>query len=117
MAKKGDQITATDTHLLADGTTTVNLPFMGQIDGGLSNNVNIQGEPAATVDSTATNTPSHIGAFFKPPTNRGQILSGSPTVNINGKAAARNGDTALTCNDPVDLPIGQVVAFSTVRIG
>jgi len=38
-------------------------------------------------------------------------------VNINGKPAARLGDTALTCNDPADQPVGQVVAVSTVMIG
>jgi uncharacterized Zn-binding protein involved in type VI secretion len=36
---------------------------------------------------------------------------------INNKPAARNGDTALTCNDPADLPIGTVVAVGTVMIG
>ena len=34
------------------------------------------------------------------------------TVKINGKMAARNGDTAMTCNDPTDLPIGQIIARS-----
>jgi len=38
-------------------------------------------------------------------------------VRINGKPAARSGDTALTCNDPADLPVGTVVAAGTVRIG
>jgi uncharacterized Zn-binding protein involved in type VI secretion len=36
---------------------------------------------------------------------------------INGKPVARNGDTALTCNDPADLPAGTVVAVGTVLIG
>jgi len=36
---------------------------------------------------------------------------------INGKPAARNGDRAQTCNDPVDLPVGTVVAVGTVLIG
>jgi uncharacterized Zn-binding protein involved in type VI secretion len=38
-------------------------------------------------------------------------------VFINGKPAARNGDKAITCNDPADLPVGTVVAASTVMIG
>jgi uncharacterized Zn-binding protein involved in type VI secretion len=33
-----------------------------------------------------------------------------------GKAAARCGDTANTCNDPADAPVGTVVAVSTVMI-
>jgi uncharacterized Zn-binding protein involved in type VI secretion len=93
---------------------------MGQIDGGLSSDVNIEGKPAATKDSTATNTPSHIpqgGSFMNPPSNKGKILKGSATVKINGKPAARAGDTAQTCNDPADLPVGQVIAVGTVLIG
>jgi len=78
------------------------------------------GKPAATVDSTATNTPAHVpqgGQFQKPPTNKGKVQMGSTTVKINGKMAARNGDVAMTCNDPSDLPVGKVVAVGTVMIG
>ncbi len=42
---------------------------------------------------------------------------GSATVRINGKPAARNGDTAITCNDPADLPAGTVIAVGTVMMG
>ena len=35
-------------------------------------------------------------------------------MKINGKVAARNGDTAKTCNDPADQPVGQVIAEGTV---
>lgn len=125
-AKQGDQIMATDTHIVliqagpATVPTPIPHPFAGIIDGGLSQDVKIMGMPAATVDSTATNTPSHIpqgGPFQIPPTNKATIKVGSPTVNINGKMAARHGDTALTCNDPTDLPVGTVVAMGTVLIG
>ncbi|OLE33594.1 MAG: hypothetical protein AUI36_28420 [Cyanobacteria bacterium 13_1_40CM_2_61_4] len=95
-------------------------PFTGLIDGGLSGDVKIMGRPAATVDSTATNPPPHIpqgGTFVVPPSNRATITLGSATVKINGKMAARNDDTATTCNDPADLPIGTVVAAATVMIG
>jgi uncharacterized Zn-binding protein involved in type VI secretion len=95
-------------------------PFTGQIDGALSADVNIEGKAAAVVGSTATNTPSHIpqgGPFQKPPSNRATIQLGSGTVLINGKQAARNGDKAMTCNDPADLPVGTVMAVGTVFIG
>ncbi|MFD1905955.1 PAAR domain-containing protein [Paenibacillus rhizoplanae] len=96
-------------------------PFTGILDGALSTNVKIMGQPAATMDSTATNTPAHVpqgGPFQKPPTNKGTISAGSTTVFINGKKkAARNGDPALTCNDPADLPAGKVSAAGTVLIG
>jgi len=80
------------------------------------------GMPAATVDSIADNTPPHIPtppgtAFQKPPSNKATIKMGSPTVKINGKMAARNGDPAMTCNDPADLPSGKVIAAGTVFIG
>lgn len=124
-AKQGDRIIATDIHIiLIPGTppvpTPIPHPFSGIIDGNLSSDVNIEGKPAATVNSTATNTPAHIpqgGPFQIPPKNRGQIIMGSTTVFINGKPAARAKDLALTCNDPVDAPVGQVVAQSKVLIG
>jgi uncharacterized Zn-binding protein involved in type VI secretion len=123
-AKQGDRITALDMHLIQPpgpvSPVIVPHPFSGIIDGGLSANVNIQQMPAATLSSTATNTPPHIpigGTFIKPPTNKATIIKGSATVFINKKPAARAGDTALTCNDPVDLPVGTVVAVSTVLVG
>lgn len=123
-AKKGDQIIAVDKHLIKPpGVPPPVLtphPFAGQIDGSLSSDVNIMGMAAATKDSTATNTPSHVpigGTFVKPPSNKGTITQGSSTVLINGKAAARNGDTAKTCNDPKDLEGGTVVATGSVMIG
>jgi len=122
-AKKGDQITATDNHQIQHPNGLVSIvphPFAGQIDGNLSSDVNIMGMAAATKDSTATNTPSHVpigGTFVKPPSNKGTIAEGSSTVFINGKAAARNGDGATTCNDPKDQQAGTIVATGTVLIG
>lgn len=128
-AKQGDQIIATDIHIVMVPAppappvpTPLPHPFTGIINGNLSSDVNIMGMPAATVDSTADNTPPHIPtapgvAFQKPPANKGTIRIGSPTVKINGKMAARNGDVSETCNDPVDLPVGQVIAVGTVLVG
>jgi uncharacterized Zn-binding protein involved in type VI secretion len=125
-AKQGDQVTAVDIHIILIPSpggpvpTPLPHPFNGMLNGSLSTNVNVMGLPAATQGSTADNVPPHIpqgGPFQKPPTNRAQILTGSATVMINGKPAARAGDTALTCNDPADLPAGTVVASGTVMIG
>jgi uncharacterized Zn-binding protein involved in type VI secretion len=123
-AKQGDKVTAVDIHLIQPPGTSppipVPHPFNGIIDGSLSSDVKIQGMPAATLNSTATNTPRHIpqgGTFVTPPSNRATIIKGSSTVFINNKPAARSGDTALTCNDPVDAPVGTVVAVGTVNIG
>ena len=127
-AKKGDQVVAVDTHIVmvpaapSPVPTPLPHPFTGIINGGLSSDVNIMGAPAATVDSTADNSPAHIPTppgttFQKSPANKATIKLGSSTVKINGKKAARNGDTAETCNDPADLPNGQVIAVGTVFIG
>jgi uncharacterized Zn-binding protein involved in type VI secretion len=128
-AKEGDTITALDTHVLmvpSPGgpvpTPTPGHPFNGVIDNGLSGDVKMMGRKAATVDSTATNTPPHVplvpgSTFQTPPSNRAKVTTGSATVKINGKAAARAGDKAETCNDPTDLPVGTVVAGGTVFIG
>ena len=126
-AKHGDQVIATDIHIVliqAPPGPPIPVPvphsFTGIIDGNLSQNVKIGGMPAATVDSTATNTPLHVpqgGPFQKSPSNKATINMGSATVRINGRATARNGDTAVTCNDPSDMPIGIVVAAGTVFVG
>lgn len=123
-AKQGDQVTATDTHLIQPPGTAPPVPtphpFAGIIDGALSSDVKIGGMPAATQGSTASNTPPHIpqgGSFVNPPSNKATIQTGSATVMIGGKPAARSGDTATTCNDPADLPVGSVVAAGTVMIG
>ncbi len=118
---------ALDTHIIMIPTpagspvpTPLPNPFSGIIDGNLSSDVKIMGMAAATVDSTATNTPSHIpagGPFQKPPSNKATIKMGSTTVKINGKMAARNLDIAMTCNDPSDIPAGKVMAVGTVLIG
>ena len=125
-AKQGDQITGVDTHIIMIPTpggpvpTPLPHPFSGMIDGNLSTTVKIMGMAAATVNSTSTNMPPHIpqgGPFQMPPSNRGTIMLGSMTVRINGQGAARNGDTATTCNDPADMPVGTVIAVGTVMIG
>ncbi|MCZ7382189.1 MAG: PAAR domain-containing protein [Candidatus Methanoperedens sp.] len=126
-AKQGDQVMATDTHIILIPAppgppvpTPLPHPFVGIINGSLSSDVKIMGMAAATVDSTASNTPPHIpqgGPFQSPPSNKATIKMGSTTVKINGKMAARSGDMAMTCNDPSDLPVGTVMAVGTVLIG
>ncbi len=125
-AKQGDQILATDIHIILIPTpggpvpTPLPHPFNGIINSGCSSDVKIMSMPAAVVGSEAQNVPPHIpqgGPFQKPPMNKGKIIMGSTTVYINGKMAARMGDTAMTCNDPADMPIGKVIAAGTVMIG
>ena len=128
VAKLNDQVVATDTHIVivpagpAQVPTPLPHPFTGIVSGGTVSTVRIGGQPAAVVGSSADNTPAHLPTppgvtFQKPPGNKATIQMGSATVKIGGKAAARNGDTALTCNDPADAPLGKVVAAGTVFIG
>lgn len=132
-AKQGDKIVGTDIHIVLVPVvvgpavvlqpTPLPHPFSGVLNGSLSSNVKIQNLPAATVGSTADNTPPHIPTppgttFVAPPNNRATIQLGSLTVKINGKSAARNGDPAQTCSEiPPGVPTGKVVAVSTVLIG
>lgn len=128
-ARQQDPVTAVDTHIvLVPSTggpvpTPLPHPFSGQLIESLSADVMIDGLPAATVGSVARAMPPHLPTppgtgFQMPPRNRGMVQSGSGTVLIDGKPAARQSDTVLTCNDPVDLPVGTITGGSpTVWIG
>lgn len=124
IAKFGDRIVALDVHTVLPPLGPpfpLPFPFSGLLDNGLSSFVTVHGLPVATVGSTATNTPMHFVPpplrFAIPPRNQGRIISGSSTVSIAGRPVARTGDRALTCNDPVDLPVGTVVAAGEVWVG
>lgn len=127
-AAAGHNVVAVDVHIVLvpsiSGVLPVPLPhaFAGQLDTGLASTVTVAGRPAAVVGSGATCLPPHLPTppgvgFARPPTNRATVAMGSGTVMIGGSPAARTGDTAITCNDPVDLPAGSIVAGGTVMIG
>jgi len=125
-ARQGDEVKSIDIHIdvIPGPPVSESKPhlFEGILNAGLSSNVKIMGMPAATVGSTAASRVPHVPppgtGFLNPPANMATIKTGSATVNINGKPAARNGDEAETCNDvPDPLRRGRVVAISTVRIG
>ncbi|MCO5188695.1 MAG: PAAR domain-containing protein [Anaerolineae bacterium] len=127
-AKEGDQVVGVDTHIVMVPSgagpvpTPLPHPFSGLINGNLSEDVKITGAAAATEGSSAQNQPAHSPtppgtAFQSPPSNQAIIKMGSQTVMINGKPAARSGDSAETCNDPQDALVGTVIATGTVFIG
>jgi uncharacterized Zn-binding protein involved in type VI secretion len=124
VAKQGDVVIAVDTHLVipeGGGTPVATpLPFQGQLDSSLVPDVIAEHKPVAVVGSVATQIPGHVVApksFAKPPSNRATVVRGSGTVLARGKALARSGDAAETCNDPADLPVGSIQAQSTVLVG
>jgi len=119
---------AVDTHIVMvpspGGPVPTPLPhsFSGTLNGGTVATVSICGQPAAVKGSAASNSPAHVPTppgtgFQKPPSNSGEVFMGSATVFIGGKAAARSSDSVKTCNDPTDLPVGQIVAAGTLFIG
>lgn len=109
-AKQGDSVVGTDIHVVmvpAPPGSPVPTPlphvFSGTLEQELSSDVTIEGSAAATVDSVAINNPPHIPtppgvSFQSPPDNKGPVISGSGTVTINGKAAARLGDPVQSCD-------------------
>ena len=121
-ARQNDPVTGSDVHILLVPSpggpvpTPTPLPFTGQLMTSLSTDVLINGRPAAVQGSVAQNMPPHLApppaTFSKPPTNQGTVVTGSPTVLVNGKPLARLGDPVLTCNDPVDAPVGTISAGS-----
>jgi uncharacterized Zn-binding protein involved in type VI secretion len=127
-AKSGDKIKGNDTHTVVLSSNGVSEPrsfsFSGSIASGLSGNVRINSQFAAVVGSGADNVPAHNAgsdSFAVPPSNKGSVFSGSATVKINSKAAARHGDKATTCNEPPTRGNGQVdvanATTATVRFG
>lgn len=124
VAKKGDRITATDTHLVIPPSGGPPVPTPMSYDGVLKKDLCehtfSEHQAVAVVGSTSVMSPGHQaapGSFAKPPSNEGHVFIGAPTVYAEHKAIARDGDVALTCNDPADLPVGKVVATGTVYSG
>src|SRR5262245_29825555 len=124
VAKKGDRITATDTHLIIPPSggppVPTPLPYDGVLKNELCTTVFSEHQAVAVVGSVSVMSPGHQaapGSFAKPPSNEGRVFIGAPTVYAERKAVARDGDVAKTCNDPTDLPVGKVVAQGTVYSG
>jgi uncharacterized Zn-binding protein involved in type VI secretion len=124
VAKRGDRVVAIDTHLVIPETggppVAMQLPFDGVLEENLSPDVFAEHRHVALIDSAAVQLPGHVVApktFVTPPANRARVIVGAPTVLANHRPIARSGDKAETCNDPVDLPVGTVVASGTVISG
>ncbi|MBI4957610.1 MAG: PAAR domain-containing protein [Myxococcales bacterium] len=125
-AKRDDEVVAVDTHIVMIPSpagpvpTPLPAPFAGKLGAELSEDVLIEHKAAATVGSGATNDPQHVpsgGSFQQPPTNRGTVETGSGTVLINHKKAARSGDAATTCDDLGASRAGVVIASGSVLVG
>ena len=128
-AKEGDQVIGTCTHVVqvpAPPGPPVPTPipghvFSAKLDDALSDDVLIENKKAAVAGTTAKNDPEHVamgGPAFQPPNpqNKATIKKGSQSVEINGKAAARMGDTVETCC-MAKSPGNLVIPSCSVEIG
>jgi uncharacterized Zn-binding protein involved in type VI secretion len=94
------------------------LPFSAPLTRAVVNTVQIGGKAAAVVGSSGMCTPPHAGLhpsdpFLAPPTQVGQVTSGSGTVFIGGKPAATAQSSCTCCSVPGSL----VPTVTTVQIG
>jgi uncharacterized Zn-binding protein involved in type VI secretion len=122
-------VVGVDTHIVMVPTpggpvpTPLPHPFQGTFAAGLATTVKVCGAPAVIEGSIANATPPHIptppgASFQKPPANQGKASNfGSATVKVMGARVYRVGDPITTCNDPSDLPVGQIVGGGTVMAG
>ncbi|MGE5402344.1 MAG: PAAR domain-containing protein [Ignavibacteriales bacterium] len=105
-AKEGDNITGKSTVWVQPGSSPTTVPFTynGSIDNSFSPNVFIMGKHAAIVGSKATTNPvppvpNLLSPIDNPVDNKiATITTGSSTVFINNKSAARNKDKAEACD-------------------
>lgn len=127
-ASLGDMIVGLSTLIVLVPPDEVPTPFeftfSGELSLELSENVFIEGRPAALFGSQAINEPSYElqprpGEFLVPPSELGTVDSGSATVLINKKPAVRAGDIALIAEVEGEAPAGTVVlaGISTVMVG
>jgi uncharacterized Zn-binding protein involved in type VI secretion len=124
-AVTGDQITGScPLHLIPNPTSGIPqpappLPFVAPMTIGTCPTVLIGNLPAAVVGSQGMNTPPHIGLhpsdpFMIPLAELGIVTSGSTSVLFGGVPAARSGDPATCCGQPVGTVVG---SQATVLIG
>jgi uncharacterized Zn-binding protein involved in type VI secretion len=130
-ARLTDTVTGSDTHIVMVPSppgqpVPTSLPghtFSGTLTSDASEDVTIEGLAAAVVGTKATNSPPHLPvppgtSFQSPPSNSGEVSSGSSSVTIDGKAAARKDDKVRTCNDPTDADTSSITSGAAkVTIG
>lgn len=86
------------------------LPFSAPLTVGLATRVTIGGKPAAVLGSSGYNTPPHVGLhpsdpFMVPTTQQAQLVTGEPTVLIEGTPAATDRSQATCCGIPGGTPV------------
>ncbi len=121
----GDQVTGTcPLHLVPNPASGAPqpappFPFSAPMTTGVCSTVLIGGTPAVVVGAQGLNTPPHVGLhpsdpFLAPPAQQAVVTQGSTSVLFGGIPAARNGDPATCCAQPVGTLLG---TQATVLIG
>jgi len=89
------------------------MPFNAPLVQQLATTVLIGGKPAAVLGSWGLNTPPHVGLhasdpYMVPTAQMGRIMGGSPTVQFEGKPAAKPNPPPMMCASP-----GAIVGTAT----
>jgi uncharacterized Zn-binding protein involved in type VI secretion len=89
------------------------MPFSAPLLDGLESSVTIGGKAVAVMGSSGLNTPPHVGLHatdpnMAPPTQKGMVLSGSPTVTAGGKAIATSSSQVSMCAQVPGQPVATV---------
>lgn len=89
------------------------LPFSAPLLDGLEQTVTIGGKAVAVVGSAGYNTPPHVGLhatdpFMVPTTQKGVVLTGSPTVTAGGKPVATSQSQVAMCAQVPGQPVATV---------
>lgn len=130
-AKKGDRILPTTPHMHKVSLSVPPSPLLlphpctWDITENLSTNVNIEGQPAAMVDSGGRNSGAQAHQLIPPETafvtplknmNQARISSGSGSVNINRRPAARQGSDVETCDEGAAGSTGTVLVAGACKV-
>jgi uncharacterized Zn-binding protein involved in type VI secretion len=130
-AKKGDQVVATDTHIVMVPAppappvpTPLPHPFTGLVLDPMGAAMNaamgggvvlVNGLFVTNCGTGVMNIPPHLpvpGPFAKgKPENDAELWFGALNVSMGGSLAVRLGEIALSCSDPVRMPTSVVIAI------
>jgi len=119
----GDKVTGVCIHLIpgAFGAPQPGppLPFSAPLTLGLATTVLIAGKPAAVVGSSGLSVPPHAGLHptdpnMLPPTQQGTVVTGVPSVLIEGRPAAATGSQSTVCAGKPGTVVGSA---ATVLVG
>jgi uncharacterized Zn-binding protein involved in type VI secretion len=89
------------------------MPFSAPLTDGLCTTVTIGGKAVAVVGSSGLNVPPHVGLhvtdpYVTPSTQKGLVVSGSPTVTAGGKPVATTSSQVSMCAQVPGTPVSTV---------